>query len=235
MLPVREFTEGHFVVLGTRRGIVKKTPLAAFANRRASGIIALTIDDGDGLLGAALSRGDDEIFMATAKGMSIRFHESDVRPMGRNARGVIGIRLRDEDSVVAMQVLSGKPDVLAVTQNGYGKRTPVEEYRRQSRGGTGIINIRAGGRNGEVVASMEMADEDQLLLITSAGKIIRMNVSGVSRIGRATQGVRLIQLEEGDAVASAIRTAEDEAQGPEDGTEGSGPPADAEPSEGDVA
>ena len=130
--------------------------------------------------------------------------------MGRTARGVIGIRVGEGDKVVEMEVLSGKPDILAVTRNGYGKRTLVDEYRRQNRGGWGLLNIRTSDRNGPVVASMEVDEADQLLLITASGKIIRMNVSGVSRFGRATQGVRLIQTDADDYVVSAIRTAEDE-------------------------
>jgi DNA gyrase subunit A len=208
MLSVREFTEGKFVVLGTRRGYIKKTPLTAFSRPRQSGIIGLTIEEGDDVLSAGLSSGDDEIFMATEQGKSIRFNETDVRPMGRNARGVIGIRMAEGDIAVEMEVLSGKSDILSVTRNGYGKRSPIADYRLQSRGGTGIINIRTSGRNGPVVASMAVSDEDQALMITHNGQIIRTNVDGVSRIGRATQGVKLIQLDEGDVVASAIRTAE---------------------------
>jgi DNA gyrase subunit A len=210
MLNVREFSEGRFVVMTTRAGYIKKTPLSAFSRPRAGGIIALTIEEGDDLLGAGLSSGEDEIFIGTRLGKSIRFNETDVRPMGRNARGVIGIRLAKSDEAVGMQVLSGKPDLLTVTSRGYGKRTPVSEYRLQSRGGSGIINMRTTQRNGEVVASMEVTDEDHLLVITASGKIIRMNVEGISRIGRATQGVRVIQLSDDDIVSSAIRTAEDE-------------------------
>mgnify|MGYP003694422409 CR=1 FL=1 len=133
--------------------------------------------------------------------------------MGRNARGVIGIRMAPDDRLVEMEVLSGKPDILSLTANGYGKRTAVAEYRLQGRGGSGIINIRTTGRNGLVVGATEIGDEEQILMITSHGKIIRMNASGISRIGRATQGVRLIQMEEGDVVVSAIRTAEREEEG----------------------
>jgi DNA gyrase subunit A len=211
LLSVRKFDDGRFVVLGTRRGYIKKTPLVDFSRPRAGGIIAVHIEGDDDLLGAGLTGGEDEIFMATERGKAIRFSEGDVRPMGRNARGVIGIRLAGGDAVVEMEVLSGKPDILTVTQNGYGKRSPVSEYRLQTRGGTGIINIRTSERNGNVVASMEVDDQDQMLMITTGGKIIRLNVDGVSRIGRATQGVRLIQTAEEDVVASAIRTAEEEA------------------------
>jgi len=201
------------VVLATRKGFIKKTTLAAFSHPRANGIIALTLEEGDGVLAAGLSDGASQVFLATASGKSVRFHEPDVRPMGRSARGVIGIRMAEGDELVEMEVLSGKPDILTVTQRGYGKRSAVEEYRLQKRGGSGIINMRTSARNGKVVASMEVSEEDQILLITANGKIIRMDVSGIGRIGRATQGVRLIQLEEGDEVASAIRTAEREEEG----------------------
>jgi DNA gyrase subunit A len=216
MLPISEFTEDQFVVLGTQKGYIKKTPLAAFSRPRAGGIIGLTIEESDNLFAAGLSRGEDDIFMATAAGKSIRFSEKEVRPMGRTARGVIGIRVGEGDAVVEMEVLSGKPDILAVTKNGYGKRTSVDEYRRQNRGGWGLLNIRTSDRNGPVVASMEVDEEDQLLLITASGKIIRMNVSGVSRFGRATQGVRLIQTGDDDYVVSAIRTAEDSSEDSKD-------------------
>jgi len=212
-LNVREFSEGKFVVMASRKGYVKKTSLSAFSNVRTNGIIALSLDPGDDVLGVDLSDGESEIFMATSKGKSIRYKETDVRPMGRNARGVIGIRMAKDDRLVEMEVLSGKPDILSMTANGYGKRTAVSEYRLQGRGGSGIINIRTTGRNGLVVGATEISDEEQVLLITAQGKIIRMDASGISRIGRATQGVRLIQMEEGDVVVAAIRTAEREEEG----------------------
>ena len=212
-LNVREFSEGKFVVMASRKGYVKKTPLSAFSNVRANGIIALSLDPGDDVLGVDLSDGESEIFMATSKGKSIRYKETVVRPMGRNARGVIGIRMAEDDRLVEMEVLSGKADILSMTANGYGKRTAVSEYRLQGRGGSGIINIRTTGRNGLVVGATEISDEEQVLLITAQGKIIRMDASGISRIGRATQGVRLIQMEEGDVVVAAIRTAEREEEG----------------------
>jgi DNA gyrase subunit A len=229
MLAVRDFNEGGYVVLASRRGYIKKTPLAAFSRPRPSGIIGVAIDPGDDLLVAGRSSGEDEILMATAEGQSIRFHESEVRPMGRNARGVIGIRMSDDDALVEMAVLAGEPDILAVTANGYGKRTPIADYRLQGRGGSGIINIRTTARNGRVVASMPVRDADELLIITARGKIIRMPVSGVSRIGRATQGVRLIQTDEGDVVASAIRTAESDDAVPAEETSAAGD--DAPPDE----
>jgi DNA gyrase subunit A len=223
MIAVRDFPEGRYVVLAARSGYIKKTSLSAFSRPRADGIIAVHIPEGDELLAAGLSGGEDQILMATAQGQAIRFHESDVRPMGRDSRGVIGIRMADDDRLVAMEVLSGEPDVLTVTANGYGKRSAVEEYRLQGRGGSGIINIRTTARNGPVVACMAVAPEDQMLIITAQGQIIRMSVGGVSRIGRATQGVRLISTDEGDVVASAIRADE------KDETNGNGVAGPAEP------
>jgi DNA gyrase subunit A len=213
MLSTRDFPEDKYVVMVSHKGYIKKTPLSAFSRPRANGIIALSLEEGDDVLGADISDGSSEIFMASAKGKSIRFKESDVRPMGRTARGVIGIRLAEGDLVVGMQVLTGKPDIQSVTANGYGKRTPVGEYRLQGRGGSGIINIRTSARNGQVVAAMEVDQDDQLLLITQQGKLIRMDVAGISRIGRATQGVRLIHCGDGDSVSSAIRTAERSEEG----------------------
>jgi DNA gyrase subunit A len=213
MVRVRDFPADRYVVLASRRGFVKKTALSAFGRPTKAGIIAVSLDEGDGVLAAGISDGECEIFMGTSAGKSIRFRESDVRPMGRNARGVIGIRMAPSDQLVETEVLAAKPDILSVTSKGYGKRTSVEEYRLQGRGGSGIINMRTTARNGRVVAVSGVAEEDQILLITAQGKIIRMDAAGISRIGRATQGVRLIQLEEGDEVVSAIRTAEREEEG----------------------
>ncbi len=235
VLAIRGFEDGKYVVMATRKGYIKKTPLSAFSNPRSGGIIACGVEQDDMLLGVGLSNGSDEIFMATAGGKSIRFSEADVRPMGRTARGVIGIRFGDEDALVEMDVLSGKPDILSVTRNGYGKRTAVGEYRLQGRGGSGIINMRTTDRNGEVVASMEISDDDHVLLITANGKIIRLDVHGISEMGRATQGVRLIQVDEGDAVVAAIRTAEDETDGGDeaDGDVDASSTEEAEPGEGE--
>ncbi len=228
MLSVRNFTGDAHVILATRRGYVKKTPLEAFSRPRAAGIIALSIDEGDDLLAAGLTSGNDEILMATAKGQAIRFNESDARPMGRNARGVIGIRLSksENDRLVAMEVLSGKPEILTISSNGYGKRTPVEDYRLQGRGGSGVINMRTSERNGNIVACMVVDETDQVMIITANGKLTRIRVAEVSSISRATQGVRLIQVDDGDTVASAGRIAADEAveavESPAEGDEPSG-------------
>ncbi|HEV8199450.1 MAG TPA: DNA gyrase subunit A [Candidatus Polarisedimenticolia bacterium] len=209
MVAVKDFVEERTVVFCTRKGIVKKTPLAAYGNPRAGGIIAIGIDEGDELLAANLLDGKQELFMATSQGQSIRFPEEDVRPMGRGAHGVIGMRLEGEDAIVEMDVL--KPDagtILTVTGKGYAKRTEVAEYRLQGRGGSGIINLKVTDKTGPVVQVMQVADHDQVMVITAFGKIIRTRVRDISLLGRPTQGVRLIHLEDEDTVVAVARVAE---------------------------
>jgi DNA gyrase subunit A len=207
---VRDFGSGGFVLLATRRGIVKKTELAAFSNPRPSGIIALSIEDGDQLIDAVLTSGEDELLIGTESGMAIHFSEKDARPMGRTAYGVKGIELDEGDAVVSLQVVRAGGTVLTVTRNGYGKRTTLDEYRIQSRGGKGLIDIKASDRNGPVVGVNFLRGEEQVMLITEKGMIIRLNTAEISTIGRNTQGVRLIQLEEGDHLVSVARLAERE-------------------------
>ena len=174
LLAVKEFEDNKFIVMGTRRGVIKKTELSAFSNPRAGGIIAMGVEEGDSVIAANISEGNGEIFIGTRSGMAIRFPEGDVRPMGRSAYGVRGISLRDEDQVVAMEVLVPGGTILSVTERGYGKRTELEEYRVQSRGGIGIINIQTSDRNGKVVGIAQVTDDDELMLITQQGKILRM-------------------------------------------------------------
>ena len=207
---VRDFGSGGFVLLATRRGIVKKTELAAFSNPRPSGIIALSVEDGDQLIDAVLTSGEDELLIGTETGMAIHFSEKDARPMGRTAYGVKGIELDEGDAVVSLQVVRAGGTVLTVTRNGYGKRTTLDEYRIQSRGGKGLIDIKASDRNGPVVGVNFLRGEEQVMLITEKGMIIRLNTAEISTIGRNTQGVRLIQLEEGDHLVSVARLAERE-------------------------
>ncbi|HYN03279.1 MAG TPA: DNA gyrase subunit A [Vicinamibacteria bacterium] len=207
---VRDFGSGGFVLLATRRGIVKKTELAAFSNPRASGIIALSVEDGDQLIDAVLTSGEDELLIGTESGMAIHFSEKDARPMGRTAYGVKGIELDEGDAVVSLQVVRAGGTVLTVTRNGYGKRTTLDEYRIQSRGGKGLIDVKASDRNGPVVGVNFLRGEEQVMLITEKGMIIRLNTAEISTIGRNTQGVRLIQLEEGDHLVSVARLAERE-------------------------
>jgi DNA gyrase subunit A len=195
-------------VMGTQRGVIKKTELSAFSNPRAGGIIAMGVEAGDSVISAQISDGKGEIFIGTRNGMSIRFPEGDVRGMGRTAYGVRGITLREDDQVVAMEVLGPGGTILSVTEQGYGKRTELDEYRVQSRGGIGIINIQTSDRNGKVVGITQVHDDDELMLITQPGKILRMAAKGVRTIGRATQGVRLIDIEGDDRAVSIARLAE---------------------------
>ena len=213
LLAVKEFPqeEGQqFVVMGTRKGTVKKTDLSAFSNPRPSGLIAMGIEEGDTVIAVEVSDGAEQILIGTRDGMAIRFEETDVRPMGRSAYGVRGISLRDDDEVVAMEVVRQGGTVLTVAQNGYGKRTGLEEYRLQSRGGFGTINIQTSDRNGKVVGIAYVHDDDELMLISQQGMILRMKAGDIRTIGRATQGVRLIEMEEGDAVVSVAKLAEKE-------------------------
>ncbi len=212
LLAARAWEEDKFVFMGTRKGVVKKTPLAAFRNPRAGGIIAMGVEDDDAVIAVQLTDGTGEIFVSSHDGMAIRFPETDVRPMGRTAYGVRGISLREGDRVVAMEaVRPGEGGtVMTVCENGYGKRTDLDEYRVQSRGGVGIISIHTTERNGRVVGVACVRGEDELMLITQLGKVLRMPTSGIRAIGRATQGVRLIEIESDDRVVSVARLAERE-------------------------
>jgi DNA gyrase subunit A len=215
MLAVKEFPEDRFVVMGSRKGVIKKTQLSAFSNPRAGGIIAMGVEDGDSVITVLVSDGKGEIFIGTRHGMAIRFPEEDVRPMGRTAYGVRGITLRDDDVVVAMEVVQPLGALLTVTERGYGKRTEMDEYRVQSRGGVGVINISTSTRNGQVVGVSYVEEGDEVLLITQQGMIIRMPTNDVRAIGRATQGVRLIEIEGDDKVVSVARLVEKEENGEE--------------------
>jgi DNA gyrase subunit A len=215
LLPVREFSEGAFVVMATRTGYIKKTSLDAFANIRSSGIIALTIPEDDALVAVRITEGAADILIGTRNGWAIRFREENVRPMGRTARGVRGIRLRDgddKDQVVGMAVVPREEPatLLTVCERGYGKRTPTSDYPTKNRGGKGVITIKATERNGKVVSLRLVSDDDDLMLITDGGKLIRMPVDGIPTIGRNTQGVRLIRLETDEKVVAMERMAEKE-------------------------
>ena len=243
LLPVREFSEGAFVVMATRRGYIKKTSLDAFGNVRSSGIIALTIPEDDDLVSVRITEGAADLLLGTRNGWAIRFREENVRPMGRSARGVRGIRLREGDSETASTelgsaqrsssregagTLSGVPrsddqvvgmsvipreepaTLLTVCERGYGKRTPTSDYPTKNRGGKGVITIKTTERNGKVVSLRLVSDDDDLMLITDGGKLIRMPVDGIPTIGRNTQGVRLIRLETEEKVVAMERMAEKE-------------------------
>jgi DNA gyrase subunit A len=221
LLPVRSFEEGgeDFVVLGTRRGVVKKTKLSAYANPRRGGIIAINLDSEDELIAAMRTDGSQQVIIASKRGKSIRFAESEVRPMGRTAAGVRGMALGAEDEVVGMDILSPGATVLTVTERGYGKRTPLDDYRVQRRGGRGVITIRATARNGNVVGIAQVVDDDEVMLITDGGKVLRCKVGGISTMGRATQGVRLMNLAAAEKLVSIARLAERDVGDADGGTE----------------
>lgn len=216
ILPVKEFVEGKYVFMTTKDGVVKRTDLMEFSRARKSGIIACTLADNDKLISAAVTSGSDEVILATKSGMSIRFGENDVRSMGRSARGVTGIRFHDNtDAVVSMTIVPKGTEEEALTlltacENGYGKRTKISQYRLQGRGGKGVIDIQTTDRNGPVISAYAVDDSAEAMLITSSGKIIRMKSKDISVIGRNTQGVKLIDLDEGEKVVAISPLIEEE-------------------------
>ncbi|MGH7854706.1 MAG: DNA gyrase subunit A [Candidatus Binatia bacterium] len=209
-LSVKEFQEGRFIVFATKNGLIKKTELMAYANPRASGIRAIGLEDRDEVIGVRLTDGQQEIILSTAEGQSIRFKEEQVRSTGRGTFGVVGMKLDGGDKVVSMEILTLGFDILTVAEGGYGKRTEMDEYRLQSRGGKGIITMKTTDKTGRVVGVQQVTADDQLMLISNKGKIIRMRIKDIRVIGRNTQGVRLIELEEGERVVSLARVAEKE-------------------------
>ncbi len=206
ILPVEEYSDSQFVVMLTKKGIIKKTPLDAFSNPRQAGIIALTTDLEDSVVAAKISDGQSDVFIATKEGMSIRFNESDVRPMGRAARGVKGITVGKTDDVIGMEVIEkdSKDTILMVTESGYGKRSEVNEYRVQSRGGVGIITQKTTDKVGNVVGTKKVKENQEVILSTDNGQVIRMKVAGISVLGRNTQGVRLINLDDKDEKVTGL-------------------------------
>ncbi len=220
ILSVRAFEEGKYVVLATKNGVIKKTDLMSYSHPRAGGIIALNLDPEDGLISACLTDGTKEILLSSREGKAIRFQEEDVRAMGRAARGVKGITLGKNDFLVSMDILSPGAigvSILSVTENGFGKRSPVEDYRLQSRGGKGIITVKTTARNGKLVGTQQITDQDEVMLITDKGKIIRLRCGEIRLSSRNTQGVKLIELEAGERVMAVARLAEreEEPAGPE--------------------
>ncbi|MGH7901643.1 MAG: DNA gyrase subunit A [Thermodesulfobacteriota bacterium] len=211
VLPVREFKENEYVVMVTKVGIVKKTEIMAYSNPRAGGIIAVNVRDGDELIGARITDGNNEILLTTRFGQAIRFNEEKVREMGRGATGVIGIRLEEGDEVVSLEAIGNQnAQVLTVTEMGYGKRTSVSEYRLTGRGGKGVITIKTTEKKGRVVGAFQVTDLIEVILITTHGKIIRMKASDISVYGRGTQGLRLIDLESGEKVAAVAKVLSEE-------------------------
>lgn len=219
ILPVQKFEENRFVIMVTKKGIIKKTDLMSFSNVRNSGIIAVTFDEGDELMGAALTNGSDHIFLATRMGQSIRFSEEDVRAMGRTARGVKGIELDASDYVVGLEILPTEQEeskvdfkLLSITTKGYGKRTPLNEYRVQGRAGSGIINVKTTDKIGELVSVKKVRPGDDIIVVSNSGQLIRTPSDSISEMGRNTQGVRVISLDDGEIVQAVTVVREDEVE-----------------------
>jgi DNA gyrase subunit A len=224
VLPIREYDEHHYVFMATAQGTVKKTVLTDFSNPRKAGIIAVDLDPGDYLIGAAITDGRHDVMLFSDAGKAVRFDENDVRPMGRTARGVRGMQLEPAQSVIALLVAEDEAQsVLTATENGFGKRTPIGEYTRHGRGTKGMIAIATSGRNGKVVAATLVRPDDEIMLITTGGVLIRTRVAEVREMGRATQGVTLIALDGGTTLSGLQRVAETD----DDGGEGGGPAHDA--------
>lgn len=210
-IPIKQFKENNYLLMATKNGTVKKTSLIAYSKPRAGGIIAITLDPGDYLINVLLTDGTKEILLATRNGLAVRFHESQARPIGRSGMGVCGISLKGDDYVIAMVDVDPQKTILTMTENGYGKRTAVEEYRLINRGGIGVINIQCSERNGPVVAVASVTEEDDIMLISQSGITIRIPAKGISVIGRNTQGVRLMKLEDTDKVVACAKIAREEA------------------------
>jgi DNA gyrase subunit A len=215
ILSIPRFEEGKYVVMATRQGLIKKTSLDAYSNPRAGGVRAINLEEGDKLISVRLTSGNDDILLGTKLGLSIRFHEEEARAMGRVATGVWGIRLREGDDVISMETLPEgvQTSILTVTENGYGKRTALSEYRKQGRGGQGVITIQATERNGNVVAALQVQEDEEVMLMTAGGKTVRLAARDIRVIGRNTQGVRLIEPGEGGRVVAVARLAEKQEEG----------------------
>ncbi len=210
VLPVSVFSSDKYIVMATVRGVVKKTSLDAYSNIRTGGIIGILLDEGDKLASVRLTSGNQEALLSTHNGMAIRFNEEEIRTIGRVGRGVKGIDLDEDDLVVGMEIVHDNSTILTVTERGYGKRTDLSEYRMQGRGGKGILTIKSTQKNGKAVSSLQVSDEDEIMILTTAGKIIRMKTKDISVIGRNTQGVRLIDISEDDRVVGVATLAERE-------------------------
>jgi len=210
VVPVREFSDDRFLVFSTRKGVIKKSPLSAYGNVRSVGLNAINIREGDELIHVRITEGGNEVVLATREGMAIRFNEDDVRTTGRVSEGVRGIRLKKKDEVVGMVVVRDDSTLLVVTETGMGKRSLIDDYRLQGRGGSGVINMKLSERTGKVVAIRSVLETDELMLITRSGVVNRQKVSDMRVIGRATQGVRLVNLDKGDTIMDVARVIADE-------------------------
>jgi DNA gyrase subunit A len=214
VLPVRDYPDDLFVFFATRNGIVKKTPLSEYSRPRANGIWAIDLPADDELIGVELTDGKADIMLFASSGKCIRFAETDVRSMGRVARGVIGIRLQKGQKLVSMLVLADG-DILTVTENGFGKRTSKEDHSPQGRGGQGVIGIQTSERNGALVSAKQVADEDDIMLISDGGTLVRTSAAGISTLGRNTQGVTLIRLRDEEKLVGLARILKEDSAGVE--------------------
>ncbi|HRR39919.1 MAG TPA: DNA gyrase C-terminal beta-propeller domain-containing protein, partial [Syntrophales bacterium] len=225
VLPVRDFVGGKYVVMATKRGIVKKTDLTAFSNPRTGGIIAVSVDEGDELIEVKETTGTQDILLGTRKGMAIRFKEDEVRSMGRTARGVTGIRIDEDDEVVGMEVIGNENTILTVSEKGFGKRTEIAEYRLQSRGGKGVINLKTTPKTGAVAGIKQVVGNEDIMLISNTGNIIRLHVDEISVLHRNTQGVKLIDIAPEEKVVGVART--ERGNGKDNGKEEEGATAES--------
>jgi len=228
MVPVREFSETQFLLFCTRNGTVKKSALSQYSNVRATGIKAIKIEQGDELIDVQVTSGTNDIVLATKHGLSVRYHEQDVREMGRDTTGVKGIELREDDSLVGMVVIKREATILVVTEKGLGKCSHIDDYRVQKRGGKGIITVNRTDKTGDVVTLMEVLPEDEIMVITKSGMIIRSPVSQVRIAGRNTQGVRLVDLDNGDMVTAVARVVPEDDKAVENGEAGTDLPDEPE-------
>jgi DNA gyrase subunit A len=227
MIPVSEF-DGRYVLMATRRGTVKKTPLEAYSRPKRGGIIAVKLSADDELMGVCLTDGTQDILLGTRSGRATRFNEAEVRSMGRSAGGVRGIRLRKGDEVVGMAIAEPEGTLLTVCENGYGKRTPFEDYPAKHRGTHGVINIQTTRRNGRCVGMVGVHDDDEVMMITANGMVIRTSMQEVRPMGRNAQGVRMIRLNEGDSLVSLTRILEADVEQPTEEPDEAEPPPDDE-------
>jgi DNA gyrase subunit A len=216
VLPIREYEEGRFIFMATAGGTVKKTPLVAFSRPRSAGIIAVDLEPGEKLVGVAITDGTRDVMLFSSEGKAIRFYEDDVRAMGRNAAGVRGIRLPDGEQVISLIIPDPNGLILTASENGYGKLTPVEEFPVHGRGGQGVIAMQTTERNGQLVAATQVATTDELMLMSSNGTLVRTRAGEISVLGRNTQGVRLIRLDDGERLIGV------EPVEPENGENGDG-------------
>jgi len=218
ILPVEEYTEGHFICMATAQGTVKKVPLEAFARQRSVGLRAIELNEGDVLVGTAITKGEDDVMLFASNGRSARFSESALRPMGRTAKGVRGIRLEDQDQVLSMIIPEEGGRVLTLSENGYGKRTTIEEYPSKGRGGKGVLAMKCSDRNGKLVGAVQVHDGDEVMLISDQGTLVRTRADEISESSRNTQGVRVIRVKEGESIVGLERIVEQDDDGADEAT-----------------